>query len=103
VSQTAENRPSLLTRVVAGLRGEQSAEVLEAYRRAGGVVYAELTATEELRGQFVGEKLSPRQLPSAVASQLLCTWNAYVLQTSANRCWMPTMRQTHAPSASCRQ
>lgn len=58
---------TLKTRMAAALKGEVPADELEAYRRAGGLVYAEL---ELLEG-------AADPLPS----RRLCTWNAFVLQS----------------------
>ncbi|MFI6600056.1 hypothetical protein ACIBHX_27760 [Nonomuraea sp. NPDC050536] len=58
---------TLKTRMAAALKGEVRADELEAYRRAGGIVYAELQQLEA-----AGEQLPSRRL---------CTWNAFVLQS----------------------
>lgn len=70
-----------MTRLAAALRGERSADVVEAYRRAGGMVYDDLARAEELRGQLAAAGTDAWSLTCGQASQLLCTWNAFVLQT----------------------
>ncbi|KAB8181320.1 hypothetical protein [Microbispora catharanthi] len=71
---------SLITRMAAAFKGEVSAEELEAYRRAGGFVYTELQQTEALRSKLAAEGVNLWHGPQAAAGQLLCTWNAFVLQ-----------------------
>lgn len=71
----------LWTRLVASLKGEQSAATLEAYRRAGGMVYGDLEQAEALREEFVLKRVIPWEIPPAAATRMLCVWNAYVLQT----------------------
>lgn len=44
--------PSLMTRVAAKVKGEVRADTLDAYRRAGGVVYGEMQNAEALRGKL---------------------------------------------------
>lgn len=73
-------RPSVITRVRAALKGEVSVDTLEAYRRAGGAVYAQFEAAEALR-----RTIDPWAPAPAQASQLLATWNAYCLQTLAEQ------------------
>jgi hypothetical protein len=72
-------QPGVITRVRAAWRGEQSAVVLEAMRRAGKAAYGELLRADELRS----EALTAGSLWTArsVGSQLLAGWNAFVLQT----------------------
>lgn len=70
----------ILTRVRAALKGELDASEYEAYRRAGASVYARLEAAEALR-----RTIKPWNPTAAQASQLLATWNAYCLQTLAER------------------
>jgi hypothetical protein len=73
--------PTLMTRLVSALRGEVSAENLEAYRRAGGVAYGELEKAEALRTELAVSRVLPRDVPAEAAGRLLCTWNSFVLQT----------------------
>jgi hypothetical protein len=74
-------KPGLMTRLVSALRGEVTAENLEAYRRAGGVAYQELEGAESLRVKLAADGVPPRGTPPAEAGQLLCAWNGFVLQT----------------------
>ncbi|MGW2157945.1 hypothetical protein [Nonomuraea sp. NPDC001699] len=74
-------RPTLMTRVIAAYRGEVSTDELEAYRRAGGLVYTELEHAEELRLRLVQDGVNLWHGSQAASGQLLCTWNAFVLQT----------------------
>lgn len=71
----------LWTRVAASLHGEVAADTAEAYRRAGQVVYGELARLEALRSDLVARGEDLWSTRSAVPAQLLCTWNAFVLQT----------------------
>ncbi|GAB3886954.1 hypothetical protein GCM10029964_052090 [Kibdelosporangium lantanae] len=74
-------RPTLLTKLRAKLGGEQDATILEALRQAGRSVYHELVVAEKLRAELVGTGATIWTAPTAVSSQLLATWNAYVLQS----------------------
>jgi hypothetical protein len=73
-------QPGVITRVRAAWRGEQSAVVLEAMRRAGKAAYAGLLRADELRGDLAADG-TLWQPPPAVGSELLAAWNAFVLQT----------------------
>lgn len=79
----AENptKPTLMTRMISAYKGEVRADELEAYRRAGGFVYTELEHAEALRSRLVREGANLWHGPQAASGQLLCTWNAFVLQT----------------------
>lgn len=71
--------PGLLTRLVARLGGEVSAEVLESYRRAGLGVYDLFTQAEARRAEAEG---TPEHAPDeASRCFLLCAWNGFALQT----------------------
>ncbi|MFF5206461.1 hypothetical protein [Streptosporangium sp. NPDC000396] len=74
-------KPTLMTRMAAAFKGEVPADELEAYRRAGGLVYAELEHAEILRRQLAQDGVNLWYGPQGAARQLLCTWNAFVLQT----------------------
>ena len=78
-------RPRLRTRMAAALRGEVAADTVEAYRRAGRVVYGDLARLESLRAELLARRQSVWSAGPAVSAQLLCTWNAYVLQTVAEQ------------------
>ncbi|WP_026341160.1 hypothetical protein [Actinomadura atramentaria] len=73
--------PPLLVRMASRLRGEIRADTLESFRRAGGVAYGEIHAAEELRRELSTADADLWRLPPGVASQLLCAWNAFVLQS----------------------
>ncbi|WP_019630070.1 hypothetical protein [Actinomadura atramentaria] len=75
------DEPSFLTRVASRLKGEVRADTLESFRRAGGVAYGEIHAAEELRRRLAAENADLWTLPPGTASQLLCAWNAFVLQS----------------------
>ncbi|GAB3366203.1 MULTISPECIES: hypothetical protein [Amycolatopsis] len=74
-------RPTLMTRLAAVLRGEVSAETVEAYRRAGAGAYEDLLTAEKLRDRLAGRGATLWQARPGELSQLLCTWNAFALQT----------------------
>ncbi|MEU0566831.1 hypothetical protein ABZ297_15765 [Nonomuraea sp. NPDC005983] len=74
-------KPTLVTRVVAAFKGEVRSDELEAYRRAGGIVYTELEHAEALRLRLAQEGVNLWHGPRSASGQLLCTWNAFVLQT----------------------
>lgn len=73
--------PTLMTRLSAALRGEQAATVVEAYRRAGAGVYDDLAEAEALRRDLATGGTDLWSTTPGQGSQLLCTWNAFVLQT----------------------
>jgi hypothetical protein len=78
---TGYQRPGLATRLAAALRGEVGAATVEAYRRAGAGAYSDQADAERVRSELV---LSGRDIWTALphqASQLLCAWNAFALQT----------------------
>ena len=72
------DHPGLLTRLVARLSGEVSAETLDAYRRAGLGVYDLLSSAESLRADLAAGE--PAAVDPATRCFLLCTWNAFALQ-----------------------
>lgn len=74
-------KPTLMTRMAAAFKGEVRADELEAYRRAGGFVYTELDRAEALRRQLAQDGVNLWHGPQATAGQLLCIWNAFVLQS----------------------
>jgi hypothetical protein len=75
-----QNAPSLLNRLAAAVKGEVTTETLEAYRRAGSVVYELLVEVETRRTQASAQGGHPWSFDPALRAQLLCTWNAFVLQ-----------------------
>lgn len=77
----ASSRPGLMTRLAAVLRGELAATTVEAYRRAGAGAYDDLLAAERLRTELAGCGTCLWDARPGQVSQLLCTWNAFVMQT----------------------
>lgn len=76
--------PPLWGRVFAWVQGEVSTETLEAYRRASGPVFELMDRVEGHRQACVIDGLTPWTLPPATRAELLCAWNAFVLQTLGN-------------------
>lgn len=76
--------PTLLGRLLCRLQGEISADTLEAYRRASGTVYEQLEQAEQERLLLTADGKNPWTMPSAKQAELVCTWNAFVLQTLGN-------------------
>src|SRR4051812_37997994 len=54
---------------------------LRAFQRAGNAVYETLDSAEQVRQQLQASRLDPWHYSPAQSAALLCTWNAYVLQT----------------------
>jgi hypothetical protein len=77
-------RPTVLGRMYAWLQDEVPATTLEAYRRASLPVFEVMDLAEARRAQCAAEGLSPWTLPPAARAELLCAWNAFVLQTLGN-------------------
>ena len=67
------------------LTGEIPADTLEAYRRASGAVYELLDQVEQRRLECKAEGLDPWTVPPAVQCEMLCAWNAFVLQHLGDR------------------
>lgn len=78
MSPTQPDHPGLITRLVARLSHEVSAETLDAYRRAGLGVYDLLSAAESRRGELAGG--GAPEVDDATRCFLLCAWNAFGLQ-----------------------
>lgn len=74
-------RPRMMTRLAAALRGEVSADTIESLRRAGRGVYDDFLLADGLRERLAMDGVDVRSMPAGARSQLLCTWNAYALQT----------------------
>jgi hypothetical protein len=70
---------------MAILSGEVSADTLEAYRRASLAVYDALDHSESHRESAKAEGKNAWTLPPATKAEILCTWNAFVLQTLGDR------------------
>jgi len=75
--------PRLWTRLAARLSGEVPAAQLEAFRRAGGPVYETYLQAENALTTLAGTGTHPWTAEAGTRSQLLCTWNAFLLQTLA--------------------
>jgi hypothetical protein len=76
-------RASLWRRTVSALHGEVSAEQLEAFRRAGSGAYDLYLEADKARSQLALEGVQPWNGSVTTRYQLLCTWNAHVLQSLA--------------------
>lgn len=74
-------KPSMWTRMRAMAQGEVSAETLEAYRRASLVVLELLDRVEATRTKAKVEGRTAWTLPENVQAEMLCSWNAFVLQS----------------------
>ena len=67
------------------LKGEIDATMLEAFRRAGSSVYDLADEAEEKRQLLCLAGRSPWQFPMQFQTELLCSWNALVLQSLGDR------------------
>ena len=85
MSQTGTARPTLMTRLTSALRGEVAATTVEAYRRAGAAAYEDLAAAEDARRALALAGTDLWSTAPGQATQLLCTWNAFALQTLGDR------------------
>jgi len=74
-------KPSLWNRLVATAQGEVSSGTLEAYRRASLVVLELLDHVEAARAQAKLEGKTAWMLPKAKRIEMLCSWNAFVMQS----------------------
>jgi hypothetical protein len=75
------SRPTLWNRFVASINGEVSADTLEAFRRASLAVYDALDHVQKHRDSAGAQGLNAWTLAPATQVEILCTWNAFVLQT----------------------
>ncbi len=71
-------------RIYAWLQDEVPATTLEAYRRASLPVFEVMDLAEARRLECATAGLNPWTVPPATRTELLCAWNAYVLQTLGN-------------------
>lgn len=78
-------RPTLWNRFLAVMSGEVTADTLEAYRRASLAVYDSLDHCEAHRASARKEEKNAWTLDTSTQAELLCTWNAFVLQTLGDR------------------
>lgn len=67
------------------MSGEVSADTLEAYRRASLAVYDALEHAESHRESAKTAGKNAWTLPKSTQAEILCTWNAFVLQTLGDR------------------
>lgn len=74
-------RPHLMIRLAAKLKGEVSAATAEAYRQAGKQVYEDLLRADEVRERLAVDGRTLWNAPPGTRTQLLASWNAFVLQT----------------------
>lgn len=79
------NKPTLWNRMCAAISGEVSADTLEAYRRASLAVYDALEHCQAHRASAKEDGKNAWTLSSATQAEILCTWNAFVLQTLGDR------------------
>ena len=79
------NQPTLWNRMCAAMTGEISADTLEAYRRASLAVYDALDHAEAHRAKAKEEGKNAWTMAPATQAEILCTWNAFVLQTLGDR------------------
>lgn len=79
------SEPSIWGRIVAVTQGEVNTKILEAYRRAGNTIHDQLHAAENrrLERKITGE--SPWTASTSSQLELLCTWNAHVLQVLGDK------------------
>lgn len=74
----------LWNRMVSRLQGEVSASTLEAYRRASVTVLELLQQCEEIRDRSKLEGKTAWTIAGNLQAQMLCAWNAFVLQSLGN-------------------
>ncbi len=75
-----DEEPNLWGRMMAKLGGEVPADVLEAYRRAGGEVYQLLDDLAGRRLDIVLGTGDAWSVAPATQAALVCGWNAFALQ-----------------------
>lgn len=79
------DRPTAWARLRAFTRGEQDAETLYAFKRAGSGVHDLLDAAERRRFGLATSGRSPFSVSRQVGLALTCTWNAFALQTLGDK------------------
>lgn len=79
-----KTNPTIWARLVSMVQGEVSADTLEAYRRASIAVFDLLEQAEQERLSASAEGKNPWTIAPAKQAELVCTWNAFVLQTLGN-------------------
>ncbi|MEO7718958.1 MAG: hypothetical protein ABIY70_22390 [Capsulimonas sp.] len=76
---------SVWGKLLSRLSGEIPADTLEAYRRASRPVYELLDQIETRRLECKAEGLTPWTVLPAMQAEMLCAWNAFVLQHLGDR------------------
>ena len=76
-----DTHASVGTRVMAAIKGEVPAADLEAYRRAGGDVFALLEATQARRSEMLCSGSNAWTVGPGTQYQLLACWVAYACQS----------------------
>jgi hypothetical protein len=77
--------PTFWNRMCAAMVGEVSADTLEAYRRASLAVYDALDHANAHRRRAKSEGKNAWTIDASTQAEILCTWNAFVLQTLGDR------------------
>ena len=78
-------QPKLWHRMCAAMSGEVSSDTLEAYRRASLAVYDALEHSEAHRTKAKEDGKNAWTMAASTKAEILCTWNAFVLQTLGDR------------------
>ncbi|PQV62438.1 hypothetical protein B1R32_1352 [Abditibacterium utsteinense] len=78
-------QPTLWNRFCAAMSGEVSGDTLEAYRRASLGVYDALEHAESHRAGAKTDGKNAWTLADGTKAEILCSWNAFVLQTLGDR------------------
>jgi hypothetical protein len=81
MTTAGQRRPGLVTRLAAAMHGEVSATTVEAYRRAGATAYQDILDADQVRADLAASGAGQWGANPTQASQLLCAWNAFALQT----------------------
>jgi hypothetical protein len=81
MATNGRQRPALMMRLAAAMQGEVAATTVDAYRRAGAAAYQDLLDAEQLRADLTASGGTVWTTQPSQASQLLCAWNAFALQT----------------------
>lgn len=81
MTATEKPHPALFTRLAAAMHGEVAATTVEAYRRAGATAYQDLLDADQLRKELALADGNIWTARPAQSSQLVCAWNAFVLQS----------------------
>lgn len=76
-------KPSLSSRLGATMTGKVPADEVRARLAAAGAVFEQYLAADRLRAELAAAGIGPSTASPAESSQLLCTWNAFVLVSLA--------------------